>query len=148
MCRRCTIQLVLPASNDVGDCFWRMECLAQNAQAKFLAPVKTDQQIFEDSMLEDDPNANCVVKNEERTKPRWGPHHKGAQELANLYSTGEDSSTHFQPSFIIPTFIILSYTSFVKSIHTFSYLKLYNLSKLYKKARILILSIHSLTFSF
>lgn len=55
---------------------------------KILAPVKTDKQIFENSMLEDDPNANCAVTEIEKTKPRWGPQHKGAQELANLYSTG------------------------------------------------------------
>jgi ubiquitin-conjugating enzyme E2 variant len=40
-------------------------------------------------MLEDDPNANSAVTHEEKIKPRWGPHHKGAQELANLYSKGE-----------------------------------------------------------
>lgn len=58
---------------------------------KFLAPVKTDRQIFENSMLEDDPNANSVApcSSEDRTIPRWGPSHKGAQELANLYSSGE-----------------------------------------------------------
>ncbi|XP_061935200.1 plasmanylethanolamine desaturase 1 isoform X4 [Apis cerana] len=55
----------------------------------FLAPVKTERQIYENSMLEDDPNANSVVSTsqEDRTVPRWGPNHKGAQELANLYST-------------------------------------------------------------
>ncbi|CAG2060067.1 unnamed protein product [Timema podura] len=58
--------------------------------ANFLAPVKTDKQIYEHSMLEDDPNANSAVTHEEKIKPRWGPHHKGAQELANLYS--RDSS--------------------------------------------------------
>lgn len=47
---------------------------------KFLAaPVKTQRQIYENSMLEDDPNANSI---------RWGPNHKGAQELASLYSSG------------------------------------------------------------
>ncbi|XP_055295727.1 plasmanylethanolamine desaturase isoform X2 [Sitodiplosis mosellana] len=58
-------------------------------------PVKTDQQILENSMLEDDPNANCQLATATDTKsicydsqssPRWGPQHKGAQELANLYS--------------------------------------------------------------
>nr|CAD7458613.1 unnamed protein product [Timema tahoe] len=57
--------------------------------ANFLAPVKTDKQIYEHSMLEDDPNANSAVTHEEKIKPRWGPHHKGAQELANLYSRGK-----------------------------------------------------------
>ncbi|XP_017784328.1 PREDICTED: transmembrane protein 189 [Nicrophorus vespilloides] len=60
---------------------------------KILAPVKTERQILENSMLEDDPNANCTIgqQEEERvpTGPRWGPQHKGAQELANLYSTGK-----------------------------------------------------------
>lgn len=57
--------------------------------SNFLAPVKTDQQIYENSMLEDDPNANSAVTHEEKIKPRWGPYHKGAQELANLYSRGK-----------------------------------------------------------
>lgn len=56
---------------------------------KILAPVKTERQILENSMLEDDPNANSAITEEERVRPRWGPQHKGAQELANLYSTGK-----------------------------------------------------------
>lgn len=44
-------------------------------------------------MLEDDPNANSEISNinlsREKTQPRWGPQHKGAQELANLYSSGK-----------------------------------------------------------
>jgi len=55
----------------------------------FLAPVRTDQQILENSMLEDDPNSNSALVIDDRAKPRWGPQHKGAQELANLYSTGK-----------------------------------------------------------
>ncbi|KAK9872315.1 hypothetical protein WA026_017123 [Henosepilachna vigintioctopunctata] len=55
---------------------------------KILAPVKTDKQIYENSMLEDDPNANSAITQEEKIHPRWGPQHKGAQELANLYSNG------------------------------------------------------------
>lgn len=50
-------------------------------------------------MLEDDPNANCQLvtandtidsstNNTSAISPRWGPQHKGAQELANLYSPG------------------------------------------------------------
>lgn len=63
----------------------------------FLAPVKTERQIYENSMLEDDPNANSVVSTsqEDRTVPRWGPNHKGAQELANLYSTGNNFKFFF-----------------------------------------------------
>lgn len=59
-----------------------------------LAPVKTEQEILENSMLEDDPNANCAIvtnsiTQQEQIGPRWGPQHKGAQELANLYSKGK-----------------------------------------------------------
>lgn len=57
---------------------------------KILAPVKTDKQIYENSMLEDDPNANCAISPKEKISPRWGPQHKGAQELANLYSNGKE----------------------------------------------------------
>lgn len=42
-------------------------------------------------MLEDDPNANTTIVAEPTTdngNPRWGPQHKGAQELAGLYSKG------------------------------------------------------------
>lgn len=40
-------------------------------------------------MLEDDPNSNTENKEEQLMKqPRWGPQHKGAQELANLYTSG------------------------------------------------------------
>ena len=54
-----------------------------------LAPMKTEEQIFSNSMLEDDPNDNNATNEEEKTKPRWGPNHKGAKELASLYSRGE-----------------------------------------------------------
>lgn len=41
-------------------------------------------------MLEDDPNGNSANKFEQKQKSaRWGPSHKGAQELARLYSTSE-----------------------------------------------------------
>lgn len=39
-------------------------------------------------MLEDDPNANTKLKMKS-VEPRWGPKHKGAQTLANFYSSGE-----------------------------------------------------------
>lgn len=49
-------------------------------------------------MLEDDPNSNCQLTTANAVKDstndgklvslRWGPQHKGAQELANLYSPG------------------------------------------------------------
>lgn len=59
-----------------------------NMANKILAPVKTEQEILKNSMLEDDPNANCAITDAEKEKPRWGPQHKGAQELANLYTKG------------------------------------------------------------
>ncbi|KAL1124165.1 hypothetical protein AAG570_001935 [Ranatra chinensis] len=52
--------------------------------------AKSEQEILENSMHEDDPNANSsVLREEEAFTPRWGPSHKGAQELANLYSRGK-----------------------------------------------------------
>lgn len=58
------------------------------------AAIKTERDILENSMLEDDVNGNsesdllpCTVT--ARGTPRWGPQHKGAQELANLYSSGK-----------------------------------------------------------
>lgn len=55
-------------------------------------------------MFEDDPNANCQLatnkdvtnstSNESQSSPRWGPLHKGAQELANLYSPGNVRSNN------------------------------------------------------
>lgn len=69
-----------------------------------LAPVKTDQEILANSMLEDDPNANCINpgngpingKQNGKIVPRWGPQHKGAQELANLYSNGRSFISNFR----------------------------------------------------
>ena len=41
-------------------------------------------------MFEDDPNSNTIVEQDHvERRPRWGPQHKGAQELAKLYSRGE-----------------------------------------------------------
>lgn len=53
--------------------------------------IKTDKDILENSMLEDDPNGNSVIEQTftEITKPRWGPQNQGAQELAQLYSPGK-----------------------------------------------------------
>lgn len=53
------------------------------------APVKTNQEIYENSMLEDDPGTDKKLLKEEVEQPRWGPKHKGAQTLANFYSSGE-----------------------------------------------------------
>ena len=36
-------------------------------------------------MLEDDPNSNESVSSD---KPRWGPQHAGAKELASQYTMG------------------------------------------------------------
>lgn len=37
------------------------------------------------TMPEDDPNGNV---NTGTGAPRWGPHHAGAKQLANMYSKG------------------------------------------------------------
>jgi outer membrane biogenesis lipoprotein LolB len=47
------------------------------------APVKTKQEIYENSMLEDDKDAR-----QKPDDPRWGPKHKGAQTLSKYYSKG------------------------------------------------------------
>lgn len=54
-------------------------------------PIKSDKEILANSMLEDDPNGNLTLDQtfNETKSPRWGPQHKGAQELANLYSPGK-----------------------------------------------------------
>ncbi|CAN7992387.1 unnamed protein product [Ixodes hexagonus] len=59
-----------------------------------LPPVKTEKQIYENSMPEDDPNSNSDTYqvNEQfqgELKPRWGPYHAGARELASLYTRGK-----------------------------------------------------------
>lgn len=61
---------------------------ASTMATTLLAPVKTERQIIEGSMSEDDPNANTQLSNEVGKQPRWGPRHRGAQELAELYSPG------------------------------------------------------------
>ncbi|XP_055376459.1 plasmanylethanolamine desaturase [Condylostylus longicornis] len=54
-------------------------------------PIKSDQEILKNSMLEDDPNGNLALSTggEISKSPRWGPQHIGAKELANLYSPGK-----------------------------------------------------------
>ncbi|XP_077538129.1 plasmanylethanolamine desaturase Kua [Haemaphysalis longicornis] len=59
-----------------------------------LPPVKTEKQIYENSMPEDDPNSNSDTYQpsdavDGQLKPRWGPHHAGARELAGLYTRGK-----------------------------------------------------------
>jgi len=53
--------------------------------------TKSDKEILENSMLEDDPNGNSALEQTfiKQSAPRWGPQHKGAQELAKLYSPGK-----------------------------------------------------------
>lgn len=61
---------------------------ASSMATTLLAPVKTEREILEHSMSEDDPNANTQLLSDVGKQPRWGPRHKGAQELAELYSPG------------------------------------------------------------
>lgn len=61
---------------------------ASTMATTLLAPVKTERQILEHSMSEDDPNANTQLPSLVDRQPRWGPRHRGAQELAELYSPG------------------------------------------------------------
>lgn len=63
---------------------------ASSMATTLLAPVMplTEQQILEHSMSEDDPNANTQLPSVVGKQPRWGPRHRGAQELAELYSPG------------------------------------------------------------
>lgn len=42
-------------------------------------------------MLEDVPSVTTETVSTDATSPRWGPQHKGAQELQKLYSSGEFS---------------------------------------------------------
>lgn len=61
--------------------------------SQLLPPVKTEKEIYENSMPEDDPNSNVNSSvshsQDDVSKLRWGPNHAGAKELANLYSTGK-----------------------------------------------------------
>lgn len=62
---------------------------ASSMATTLLAPVKTEREILEHSMTEDDPNANTQPPTEAGPELRWGPQHRGAQELAELYSPGK-----------------------------------------------------------
>lgn len=58
----------------------------------FQSPLKTDEEIRANSMLEDElghdsPASTATIS--DAKGPRWGPQHKGAQELQKLYSRGE-----------------------------------------------------------
>lgn len=49
---------------------------------------KSEEEIFRNSMAEDDPNQNNPAAATEKL-PRWGPQHAGAQELAAGYTWGK-----------------------------------------------------------
>lgn len=53
--------------------------------------MKSTEEIYENSMLEDDPNVNSKDSSRNVQQPRWGPKNKGAQILANFYSKGKFS---------------------------------------------------------
>ncbi|CAL1537559.1 unnamed protein product [Lymnaea stagnalis] len=52
--------------------------------------VKSDTEIISNSMTEDDPNENIQYsEGEAASRPRWGPEHAGAKELASKYTAGK-----------------------------------------------------------
>jgi hypothetical protein len=51
------------------------------------SPPKSSEEIVKYSMPEDDANGNSAHSVVETVHPRWGPNHKGAKELQQLYST-------------------------------------------------------------
>lgn len=88
---------------------------ASTMATTLLAPVKTEREILEHSMSEDDPNANTQLPSIIGKQPRWGPRHRGAQELAELYSPGKFYLTlHSQGSYALfygtyIIYLVLSY---------------------------------------
>jgi hypothetical protein len=61
--------------------------MAQTSRPTFRPSKQTD------CMPEDDPNSNCDVEYD--SWPRWGPNHKGAQELQRLYTKGIHNFIHY-----------------------------------------------------
>ncbi len=52
---------------------------------------KSEEVILNNSMSEEDPNQNFTgsePQTQEVDKPRWGPQHAGAKQLAAQYTTG------------------------------------------------------------
>lgn len=76
---------------------------ASTMATTLLAPVKTEREILEHSMTEDDPNANTQLSSTVGKQPRWGPRHRGAQELAELYSPGEYFPTALVTEIMFPS---------------------------------------------
>ena len=58
-----------------------------------------EQEIIKNSMPEDEINQNCSESTEE-SKPRWGPSHAGAKELASQYTRGNKNAYHTKWSLI------------------------------------------------
>ena len=52
--------------------------------------VKSASEIINNSMTEEDPNKNIQYsEGAAAQKPRWGPEHAGAKELASKYTRGK-----------------------------------------------------------
>ena len=63
---------------------------------------KTEEEIITSSMPEDDINQNSsAVSSHLEVKPRWGPQHTGAKELASQYTTGKlEPTLPYSPRFL------------------------------------------------
>ena len=57
---------------------------------------KTAEEILQNSMSEEDQNCNSLSENDTKDeKPRWGPQHAGARELAAGYTRGKSPVKNF-----------------------------------------------------
>lgn len=73
--------------------------------------MKTDQEIYESSMAEDDPKIACSTEQNLTDPPqRWGRNHKGAKILANFYSRG--NNTHSCHTFNYNSSAIINLSKF------------------------------------
>jgi hypothetical protein len=78
--------------------------------------VKSATEIIENSMTEEDPNENIQYsEGESSKKPRWGPEHAGAKELASKYTAGK----RFQETICLIVSIVLLFTNFIYLIKHF-----------------------------